>query len=214
MAVAAAVLRNKLPIAALTSSAKNALLEYVANFEAIPPLGTEVKVIILPPARSAKSPHARAMLEIDRFGRLRIDGAAVSAAKLRQWAGAFAAEHPRAMVVIRAEVRTIVHDVERAREELSLAGIREIQEQRLTPGEPVLPRNRQGIRDDLKQRALDLAEADRLLKDPVAEARAVLRQIEKELGEMERLRVLWADYAAQLREVLTKHKAVTQPADK
>ena len=196
------------------SSAKNALLEYVADFEAIPPLGTEVKVIILPPARSVKSPHARATLEIDRFGRLRIDGAAVSAAKLRQWAAAFAAEHPRAMVVIRAEARTIVHDIERAREELSLAGIREIQEQRLTTSEPVLPRNRRGIRDDRKQRALDLGEADRLLKDPVDEARAVLRQIEKELGEMERLRVLWADYAAQLREVLTKPQAATRPADK
>ena len=42
----------------------------------------------------------------------------------------------------------------------------------------------------------------------------MLRQIDRELAEIERVKVMWDDYAAQLREALAKYRASTQPADK
>lgn len=196
------------------SSDKDALREFAADSEAIPPLKTEVKVVISPLPGAAKSPHARAMLEIDRLGRMKVDGTPIAPGKLRRWAAAFVAAHPKAMVTIRTEARALVYDVERARDELGLGGIMEVDEQHLRPYSPILPRHPEQARRKLKWWARQFAEADQLLSDPVLEAQATLRQIDKELAEIQRVKVMWDDYAAQLREALAKYRASTQPADK
>lgn len=196
------------------SSDKDALREFAADTEAIPPLKTEVKVVISPLPGAAKSPHARAMLEVDRLGRMKIDGTPIVPGKLRRWAAAFVAAHPKAMVTIRTEARALVYDIERARDELGLGGIMEVDEQHLRPDSPILPRYPEQARRKLKWWARQFAEADQLLSDPVLEAQATLRQIDKELAEIEHVKVMWDDYAAQLREALAKYRASTQPADK
>jgi len=190
----------------------NEAAEYSANTKAIPPVGTKVRVTISPRPDAEKSPHARILVEIDKFGRIRVDGAPIAPGQLRTWARQFAKKHPRTLAVIRAEARTIVHDVEEAREELGFAGIEETERRHLMPKGPIPPRTVKQARAELARWTRDFRRAEHLLMDPVKEAAVVLRQIDAELAEMRRMKVLWEDYAAALRKALQEHKATTQPA--
>jgi hypothetical protein len=52
-----------------------------------------------------------------------------------------------------------------------------------------------------------------MLMDPAKQARRVLKEIDRELARAERMKTLWEDYAAALRQALAKHEATTRPAD-
>jgi len=190
----------------------NEAAEYSADPSAIPPVGTKVKVTISPRPGAEKSPHARILVEIDRFGRIKVDGSAIAPGQLRAWARKFAKAHPKTLAVIRAEARTIVNDIEEAREELGFAGIEETEQRHLMPKGPILPRTSVQARAELDRWAKDFARAEHLLMDPAKEAKIVLRQIDLELIRMKRMKILWDDYAAGLRQALAKHQATTQPS--
>ena len=68
------------------SSDKNQFLEYSARTAEIPPVGTRVKVILEPVEGARKADHARALLEIDRQGRMRMDSQPIAQTKLVDWA--------------------------------------------------------------------------------------------------------------------------------
>ena len=191
----------------------NVQAEYSADPKAVPPIGTKVKVTIAPRPGAEKSPHARILLEIDRFGRMKIDGMRILRGDLRAWTKKFVAVHSDTLAVIRAEAHTIVYDIAEAREELSFAGVTETEQQHLTPEAPVPPRSAEQAQAELKRWARDFTRAEHLLMDPVKQARNVLKEIDRELARAERMKTLWEDYAAALRQALAKHEATTRPAD-
>ncbi|MDP6636617.1 MAG: YdjY domain-containing protein [Phycisphaerae bacterium] len=191
----------------------NVQAEYMANPKVVPPIGTKVKVTIAPRPGAEKSPHARILLEIDRFGRMKIDGERILPGNLRAWVRKFVAVHRDTLAVIRSDAQTIVYDVAEAREELAFAGVSETEQQQLTPKAPIPPRSPEQAQAELKRWAKDFARAEHLLMDPAKQAQRVLAEIDRELARTERMRALWEDYAAALRQELAKHKASTQPAD-
>jgi len=192
----------------------NVQAEYIADPKAIPPIGTKVKVTISPRPGAEKSPHARILVEIDRFGRMKIDGVPILPGKLRAWTRKFVEVHKDTLAVIRSDAQTIVYDVAEAREELTFAGVTETEEQQLTPRAPIPPRSAAEARAELQRWAKDFARAEHMLVDPAKQASSVLAEIDRELARTERMKVLLEDYAAALRKALADHKATTQPAEK
>jgi len=194
------------------SSNKNALLDYVANTKVIPPVGTAVEVVIRPLPNAGKSPHARMLLEIDRFGRLRAAGRPIQAAELGKWAQEYVARHAKGQVHVRADGRALVFDVERATEELRIGGVQDIIVTRLVPQGVVLPRTPQQARQKLKWWAGQFKNAKELLRDPGEEAQAVLEQINRDIQYLKATQAMWGEYSAHLRTALNRYKATTQPA--
>jgi hypothetical protein len=191
----------------------NVQAEYIADPKAVPPVGTKVKVTIAPRPGAEKSPHARILLEIDRFGRMKIDGERILPGGLRAWVRKFVSVHTDTLAVIRSDAKTIVYDIAEAREELAFAGVTETEQQQLRPKAPMPPRSPEKAKAELEQWAKDFARAEHLLVDPAKQARKVLAEIERETARAERMRVLWQDYAAALRKALTEYEATTQPTD-
>ena len=196
------------------SSSKNELLEFECRTDGIPPLGTPVDVIVSPLPGAEKAQRARVILDIDRFGRLRIDGKPIAPEELADWARGYLADHDKGMVVIHADGRALVFDVERAREELRTGGVRDIDERRFPPeGEP-LPRTPEQARQAIQWWAQQFAGAKDLIIDPSQSAQAVLDQIGRQLRELEATKELWSSYAGDLRKMTEQYKASTQPAGK
>jgi hypothetical protein len=179
----------------------------------VPPIGTEVKVTIAPRPGAEKSPHARILLEIDRFGRMKIDGSPILQGDLRVWTRKFLTVHTETLAVIRADPQTIIYDIAEAREELAFGGISETYQQHLPLKAPIPPRSVEQAQAELKRWAEDFKRAEHLLVDPAKQAKSVLKEIQRELARNERTKALLEDYAAQLRKALAKHQATTQPAD-
>jgi hypothetical protein len=191
----------------------NVQAEYIADPKVVPPIGTKVRVTIAPRKGAEKSPHARILLEIDRFGRMKIDGTPILPGELRAWARKFVSVHSDTLAVVRADAQTIVHDIVEAREELAFAGISETEQQQLSPQAPIPPRNPAQAQAELKRWAKDFARAEHLLMDPAKQARKVLAEVDREIARAEQMKALWEDYAAALRQALKKHNATTQPAE-
>jgi len=196
-----------------SSSSSNKLLEFTADTPQIPPLGTQVRVILEPVDGAEKADHARALLQIDRLGRYSLDGRPIAPDGLRKWAMAYVARHAEGMVVLRSSPRALCWDVERARRELSLGGVREFEEQRLGPADGILPRTPDEARASLAEWSRKFSDPESLLVEPGEQAEATLRQIERELGKLDARKALWEEYATHLRQALGKYKAATQPSD-
>jgi len=194
------------------SSNANEQREYYANTDAIPPTGTKVEVIIAPLAGAEKALDARRMVEIDRFGTVRIDGQAMSPDELQAWATKYIERHERGMVVIRAAGGALVRDVADTRLNLRLGGVREFNVQRITPEGELLPRTAEQAKRALKQWDDKFANAHELIHEPGGQARRLLDRIDLRLREMDARKALLDEYAAHLRRSLRRYKASTQPA--
>jgi len=188
------------------SSDKEALMDFEANPKAIPPADTAVDVIITPKAGAEKSPHARMLLEIDRFGGVQITGRRILLTELEKWASAYIKKHPRGQVHIRADGRALVADVARVREELRVGGVEEIEISRLVPDDAILPRTAQQVDQDLKRWAWKFQNAKDLLRDPGEQAAEVLKQIEQDIRRLQATQTMWRAYAERLREALKEYK--------
>ena len=196
------------------STDDNAALEFAANKQAVPPTGTAVKVVISPLPGAERADHARAMLEIDHLGRMQLDGKPVVLTDLPRWAGKFINKHARAMVFIRAAGLALVNDVNVARQELRLGGIREFDVERVGMEGEVLPRTASQCDWSLKDWAHRFAHADDYIVPPETKARATLEQIDRQLKEMEARKELWLRYRADLRKALDAYEAAKPPAQK
>jgi len=194
------------------STDKNALLEFVANEQRIPPVGTGVEVVIAPLPGAAKAPDARALLEVDCFGRYVLDGQPMPPERLSDWARRYIARHAKGQVVVRVDARALAFDVAQARQALADGGVRDIEVVHLPPAGSVLPRTTQQARRSLDWWARRFAMADELISDPGQDARAALEQIRLQLRRLEAMGELWADYASQLQAQLRAYEASTQPA--
>ncbi|MFB3890548.1 MAG: YdjY domain-containing protein [Phycisphaerae bacterium] len=196
------------------STSSDEALEFAANTDKIPDKGTPVEVVITPLEGADKSPYARATLEIDRLGQLKIDGQAVSADKLSDWAGHFSDIHNKAQVVIRADGRALVYDVEAAKQAMRLGGIRSFREQFLTPDATVLPRTAAQVKEALSVWAEKFAHPRDYIMDPGEDADGVLKDIAQYIAEQDAGKELLKDYAAKLRKAAADYRASTQPAGK
>jgi len=194
------------------SSNANDSREFFAKTGAIPPKGTKVRVVITALPGSEKAPDARVLLEVDRFGRMRVDGKTMTGEKLQEWAAKFIQRHERGMVVIRAAGKALVHDVAEARLNLRLGGVREFDVQRVPPGTEVLPRTAEEAKQTLKKWDEKFANAHEFIQDPGQQAQRVLDQMALHFREMEARKRLLEEYAAHLRKSLARYKATTQPA--
>ncbi len=194
------------------SSNVDRLREVFAKGDAIPAEGTKVEVVFAALPGGPTAAHARALLEIDAKGRMRIDGKGVDLPGLEAWGMKYLARHERGQVVIRAAGRALVHDVEAAHTSLRIAGVRDFVYQRLTALGEVLPRTPEQARGALAEWEDRFAHAEELIHDPAERARRTLDQIDMELKALEARKALLAEYAAHLKAAEAKYRASTQPA--
>lgn len=193
------------------SSDKNVLLEFAANAEAIPPVGTAVTVVIEPVA--GQQEVARAVFEIDRFGRYRLDGRPITVEQISEWARQFKARHARPYVVVQASARALVFDVERLKALLAQQRIADVQVSSKPIAGEILPRTPEQMGEAIDWWARQFADYRELIQEPGRQAEVVLRQIEYRREELGDLVNLWTDYERKLRELLGAYRAATQPAD-
>ncbi len=184
--------------------------QYIFNEKVIPPSGTRVEVVITPLPGAEKAEHARAVLDIDRFGNLKIDGEAVSHEELSIWAGHFMSEHSSGMVVIRAAGRALVQDVASAMLYLRYGGVFEMPVVRLE-ADDVMPRTPQQTEAELEQWKKMFANPDDEIVDPAEQAELKLKQLEANIKELEATRAMLADYAEQLQTRLDKYRQENPP---
>ena len=196
------------------SSNKNALRDIAVNRKAIPPIGTDVQVVITVDPKKAVSPHARVLLTIDAMGRLHVDGRPIAIEKLSQWAGKYIDAHAKGMVTIRAAARTRVYDVAKVLSELRLGGVYDTEIQRLGPVEPWLPRTRaqrEAMLADFKAR---FARPQDYLQDPAEQAKETLQAVRNRIAELKAIEHLLDEYADDLGQGLKDYEAKRKQADK
>jgi hypothetical protein len=168
--------------------------------KAIPPLGTEVEVTLRPEKGAQKAPHARVLCEIDRFGRVRIDGRPIPLLKnaLRDWALKYTSEHAKGMVVIRSAGRAMSALSPLVQTELKIGGVFEFEHQTAPLTGPLLPRTLEQIQhlmDDWEKRFSD---PENELTDPGQDAKATLAEIRRRQAELQAQKDLLDQYARQL----------------
>jgi len=195
------------------SSHANDLREFFADPAAIPPVGTKVRLVLTPVPDAEKARHARALLEIDRFGRMRIDNRPVTMEAVEAWATRFINRHEEGMVVIRSAGRSLIHDAAAAKLQLRLGGVREFDYQWLTPAGEILPRTPEAAKEAMKTWKHKFANPHDYIREPGGQARRELDRIALRLRELEARRKLIEQYAAELRKALEEYKPTTQPAD-
>jgi hypothetical protein len=187
------------------SSNRDALLEYAADTDKIPPLGTPVEVVVKPVEGAADSPHARAVVEIGRDGRLRAALKPVELAGLADWAAKLLERHAKARVVVRAAAEARVHDVSRALVELRIGGIHDTRVERLEPDRPYLPRHAQQVRAELAGWQDRFARPEEYIVDPAESSAELLESIDAQRRDLRELEQLWAEYARRLSEARSQY---------
>ena len=105
----------------------------------IPPKGTKITLVIKPKKGAKKSPYARAILDIDPWGRLKIDGQKIPVGKLTEWAEHFSDKHEHAMVIIRSAGETQCLWAPIAQLELKVGGIYYFKQFVSSPIYPIMP---------------------------------------------------------------------------
>ncbi len=182
--------------------------EYVEDKKALPPAGTEVQLIITPEKDAARADYARALLEIDRNNQLKLDGQAMTHDQLAPWAEQYISRHKHGTVVIRSAAEALSGFAPRVGEELRLGGVFDIQYRTVTFLHAPLPRT-------AGQSARALAEWQSRFKNPGDEiqnpaisARLILQNIQIERAELERLNILWAQYAKALEAEMKAYNAM------
>ncbi len=194
------------------SSSANDERGFFAKTDAIPPTGTKVEVVLTPVAGAEKALDAREMVEIDRFGRRRVDGQILTEDQLEKWAGSYITAHQCGMVVIRADGMARVWDIAATQYVLRLGGVREFEIQRVPPPGDMLPQSGDQARGAIAQWKDKFINYRDLLEDPGLGAERTLAQVDAELRDIEAQKELLKDYAAKLKHALATYKATTQPA--
>jgi hypothetical protein len=183
------------------STSSDQHLLFMANRDKMQPRGTAVELVIKPVEGAEKTPHVRSLLEIDRLGRLKVDGEPIAADKLRPWAAKLTNAHLKAMVEIRAAPDARVGDVRWAREELKLGGIFETEVIRLArlTELPRTPEARSRLLAQWAKRFDDpanymgdqgerAAETIRLTRERIAELQAVIHVMDEYANDLEAAR--------------------------
>jgi hypothetical protein len=191
------------------STGDNAQLDIESVPANIPPIGTEVEVILTPELDAAKAKHARKLVEIDRYGRVRVEGRKGNLAgdELADWASAYVSRHDKGMAVIRADARALVDDVRRTWEELWIGGVKDIEVERVIPGLDVLPRTPGQARHELATWDKKFAEPHEYIDEPGLQAQGRLKQARRELDRLEARRKLLEGFIEDLDARLKTYEA-------
>ncbi|MFP4054378.1 MAG: YdjY domain-containing protein [Phycisphaerae bacterium] len=168
------------------SSDKNAELYFLARPDRIPPLGTKVTMILKPVKGAAKAEHVRKLLYIDRFGRLRLEGEdfPFDPKKLTAWAGEYLQQHKKGKVVIRAAGRALVEDITRARLELKIGGLHDVEIEYDPAPVPILPRTPGQVTASLKEWKNKFANPADHIEHPAREVGETLSEVKQKLHEL------------------------------
>lgn len=196
------------------SSSSDELRDFKARTEAIPAVGTAVQVVIEPAPGAEKAPHARVVLEIDRYGELSAEGKALRLADLEGWARDFLDAHAKGQVVLRSAAGALAWDAERAKFELRVGGVRDFDEVRLPPPGLLMPRTAAQARESLQLWHKGFDDPKEYLGDVAEDAEAMLAQTRAELKELKAREALWREYEIALSAALAKYRASTQPASR
>jgi len=194
------------------SSDKQAFLEFAANPQTVPAKGTAVEVVLRAVKGAETAPAARMSFEVDAFGRIALEGRAVAPEAIAPAVRKFLARHAEAAADVRIDPRALVFDRERLKSILTQAGLTDVTfRMRELRGE-VLPRTSAQVARSIKWWKHQFAQTGDLIVDPVEDAAAVLKHVEKRRKEVEALSRLWSDYAAQLRTLVQEWRARRQSA--
>jgi len=195
------------------STSDNSMLLYQANTDAIPPLGTEIQVVLEPVIGAEKADYARATIEIDSNGDVLADGKILNLDELGDWAMDFIAVHRYGEVVIRTDPRALSHRIAQARLELRIGGVYQVHELRMDMVGELLPRTTRQMQENLDQLQYDLGHTEELFENPFLKAEMLLEQIEQERQDLQRLDKLWQQYEQEIRRALTAHERPEQPPE-
>jgi biopolymer transport protein ExbD len=196
------------------STSSDADLQFVANSDSIPPLETAVDLVFQPVADAEKSPYARVLVEVRRNGQFAADGKPVSPDELTQWAEGVIDKHPKAQVVLRADGKALVHDVEIARHQLRYGGIHDVRDQLLQADDNVLPRTPEQFKAQMKDWSDRFAKPRDYIRDPYEQSQEVLGDVQRQLAELDRMKKLWEAYGQQLRKDAEAYRATSQPTSR
>jgi hypothetical protein len=180
--------------------------------QSVPKAGTPVELIITPLTGVQKAPYARVMMEVDRLGQFWIDGKKVAQKDVAPWATQYIADHEKGQVVIRAAGEAMVDDVVRARSELWMGNVRNIEEEKLPAARTVLPRTSGQLDQAMEEWAKRFANPKDYIDEPGELASRELANVQEQSKESAAQRELWDSYAKRLGEAIKQYKASTQPA--
>jgi hypothetical protein len=183
-----------------------------ANAKALPPIGTPVEVVITVLEGQDKAPAARLLVEVDRLGQFLVDGKVHTGDQLAAWATTYLQKHPEGMVVVRADPRATIQDLERAKEALRTGGIDDLEEQRLVSRADPLPRTPEQAAAEIQRWKDRFARYKRMLTDPFEDVQAHLQEAQQELNDLDRRKAVLTEYAAALKAAAQESKAATRKA--
>jgi len=194
------------------SSDNNAMLSYKANPDKIPARGTAVDLIIQVMPGAENEPHARMLVEVDRFGRFHVEGKALTQDELTSWASAFTRAHAKAEVQLRLDERALAGDIVRAQDALKFGGIWDVNQEIICTGNEPLPRTREQAKDLLADWARRFTAGQRLVANPIRDAEELLQDIRRQTEEAQAITAIWKTYAQEIAKGLEQYKASTQPS--
>lgn len=187
------------------------LREYAVNADALPPVGSAVRMVLKPRPGQDRAPYARALLEIDHQGALRIDNRPVTPGQLTTWAEHYTDRHRNGMVVIRSSAHAPAGLAMLAQTQLKLGGVFTFDHRTTSADVELLPRTPSQLAETLADWDARFAEPHEELEPPAEQAERTLGAIERRRAELKRLDALWAEYAAELRKRV-EATASTDPA--
>ncbi len=187
------------------SSDKTAMLEFAANASAVPRKGTPVKLVLTAVEGAERAAVARVFFQVDRFGRIMMDGQPIIPERIGPAIKRFLARHARGAAQVRVDPRALLFDQQRIKAILDDAGLTDVTFYPGTLGGEVLPRTSAEAAQALAWWKGQFAKASELIVHPAEDVAETLKQIQRERERLEQLAELWGDYAAGLKALIKEH---------
>ncbi len=194
------------------SSDKEGQLAFMVDRKTLPKRGTAVQLILTVQADAAKSPYARAMIDIDPDGQLAVDGQALATEKLEDWAGKLSRDHPQAKVVVRPDPKARMGDVQWVLETVRLGGIFDTEVERLRR-QVELPRTAADRQRLLNEWAKKFSEPAEQVVPPATQVAEVLPVLRSNLARQQRQAEVLQEYIEDLTRLAAQHAEADEPAD-
>jgi len=167
---------------------------FVVNREVIPRPGTDVRITIRALKGAVNAKYARAVLDIDRFGRLIIDNRQIAWDELSRWAEKYIEDHSEGMVVIRLSPFALAHYGPRARLELKLGGVYHAREVTMDNTEKLLPCTDRQLKAAAGQWKDRFANPREQLTDPGIIAKEEIERIQKRRADLQQMDRVLEEY--------------------
>jgi hypothetical protein len=178
--------------------------------QAVPKVGTPVELVITPLPGAQNAMFARVTMDVDRLGQFWIEGKKVAQKDISPWATQYIQKHEKGQVIIRAAGEALVDDISRAREELWLGNVRDIEEEKLPAARTVLPRTPGQVDMALEEWAKRFASPKDYMDEPGELASKEMENVQEQSKESTAQRELWSSYTKRLGEALQQYTATTQ----